>query len=187
MKSELTLLHVSVNEKGQLCDARTDERLRFVPHAAFHLLLNSAEQVLAGDVPYEVEVRCVVPKDEVLRFELKQTEWGTLYVWVQLLEDVCLYKDDERKPPQLGKYQRCQIVQVNSESMLFEQEALPFEPIEATTLNQAYFLASKRYEIKRPSHTGNVHTKMQTAHAGRTLREMWDIVKHQPSYWWPQS
>ena len=183
MKSELTLLHVSVNEKGQLCNARTDERLRFVPHVAFHLLLNSTEQVLAEDVPYEAEKQLVVPKEEFLRFELNQTEWGRLHVWVRLVDDVFLYRYDERKLPKLDKYQPCEIVHIGADSRLFEQEAPPFELIEATSLNQAYFLASKKYEPKRASHTGSAYVHMRTEGAGKTLREMWEIVKRQPSYW----
>lgn len=190
MSVELKLLRVYVNEKGQICDAHSYEPLRFAPDSYLHLLLAHSSQLLEPDAEPEMERQLVVPKGEVLFFHLYKSEWGNLRVNVRVLGDVWMSDANKNRSPKLEPIQLCVVEDVIGYSESF-QGAPPFEPFQADTLNQAYSMTSKLYEPKRASHVGNVYREMfverpdvrARGSSDRTLRELWDAVKHDPGYW----
>ena len=194
MSVESNPLRAYVNEKGQICDAHSFEPLRLAPDSYLHLLLAHPSQLLEPDAELEMGRQLVVPKGEVLFFHLKKSEWGYLRVSVRVLGDVWMSNVNRNKSPKLEPIQFCIVEEVIGFTEKF-QDAPPFEPFQADTLNQAYSMTSKLYEPKRASHVGNVYREMSVERpavrarerSDKTLRELWDAVKHDPGYWEPAS
>jgi hypothetical protein len=168
----LSLVELRTDEQGRLFHMATGHPLHLAPNVGMRLLLHP-DYLLPTPPPFEPQTRKVLEPGENLSFFLNKTHWGKVEVTVHFPEGLYMFQNSAQDLPCCPEEVQCIVGKVSFNSKPYSPP--DFEPIIASSLNQAYFQASKRYEPSRKSHSTDVYHTFKTG-AGMLLREVWDQV-----------
>lgn len=170
----LLLKEVYTDKTGKLFDADTGLPIYLAPEVRLRLLLDPAN-LLPAPEPFKPLVRQVLQAEEKLYFNLNKTHWGKVLVVVRFPKGLTMHQASATDLPCCPEEVECIIEAVKINSNPWSPP--DFQEIKATSLNQAYFQASKRYEPSRKSHSTDAYHTFRTE-SNKLLREVWENSKN---------
>jgi hypothetical protein len=170
----LLLKEVYTDKNGKLFDADTGLPINLASEARLRLLLDPS-YLLAPPAPFKPIVRQILEPGNKLYFNLNKTHWGKVSVVVRFPKGLIMHQIEAPDLPCCPEEVECVIEAVNISANPWSPP--DFQEIKATSLNQAYFQASKRYEPSRKSHSTDAYHTFRTED-GELLRDVWKNSKN---------
>lgn len=171
--SPLSLKEVYTDKSGKLFDADTNLPLYLASEVRFRLLV-APGCLVAPPEPFKPIERQLLEPGNRLYFNLNKTHWGRVQVVVRFPNGLTMYQGQATDLPCCPEEVECVVEAVKISASPWSPP--DFQEIKATSLNQAYFQASKRYEPSRKSHSTDVYHTFRTEH-DKLLREVWKHSK----------